>query len=88
MKAEDAARAAMLVKASKCIANLIRAMERTQPEPTSGDWRGMQISVGDFCEAGGSLDATIEVDLLTAHKLIPHIQGIIGDELLALGVSP
>lgn len=82
--AARARRIAYLLDAQDGLDAVERATRKVK-SANPNEYRAMQIDVGDYCEAGGSPDAGIEIDPPLARKLIPLLRDLIGDELAALG---
>lgn len=79
--------ATFLMQAKKGIAKMRKAAKCAKPDPHSGDYRGVEISVGDYDESGGTSDAWAYFDLRVGGELIDFAEGLIDRELNALGIK-
>jgi len=61
------------------------ALERTEPE--AGNYRALEISVGDHSDAGASHDADVKVDIETGRLIVVEVERIIRERAKALGVE-
>jgi len=74
----------LLSDAADDLAGLKRAVRRRKVDPARGDYRGVEISVGTFCDAGGAMDTYLKVDLDTGREIIDAASKIILRRLKAL----
>lgn len=77
MKARDAARAAILVKALGKLEKLEGVLKNKAPEMAVDIWIGQPLDEDD----------AVEIDRVTARHCIPHIRKEIEDELKRMGVE-
>ena len=87
MKAKDIARAKILVEARADLLGLLKAARRDRVEEVGSDWRGLSISVADYCAGGHSSSGHVDLDLVSGRRLIAKIKAIIDDELAKLRVT-
>ena len=87
MTPNEVERAAFLMRAKKGIGEMREAAKRTEPDPLAGDYRSLQISVGDYGDGGGSIDAWADFTLDDGKELIDFAEEIVNRGLAALGVE-
>ena len=88
MKAKDARRAAILVRARGELSEQIDLL--VKPPIGNYDWRGLEVQVCDFEEDGEDaniLNPYTRIDAETALIALPAIIAVIDDELKKLGVT-
>lgn len=92
MKSSDAERGVLLAQAKRNLGKMFRATERSKVKDgcdAASCQRGGWFEVGSFCEHGACSDVPgIEVDMVTARKILDAIGPIIDAELTALGIEP
>lgn len=92
MKAADAKRGVLLAAAKRRIAAMKKAAERTTVHSgcdAASCARGGWFEIGSFCADGACQDVPgVEVDLVTARRILAAIEPILDEELKKLGIEP
>jgi hypothetical protein len=87
VKRADALRVGILAEALGDLGEvLVEPLKRVEPRQNY-DRRSMLISIEDICDSGSSSEGSIEIDLVTAAKVIPLLRQLMAEELAALGVE-
>lgn len=87
MKAKDAKRAAILVRARGQLADQIERLRK--PVREIYDWRGLEVQVADFEDGGGEISIYppyAKLDAETALLALPAVIAVIDRELKNIGV--
>jgi len=83
---QAAKRAALLLNALD-MSQIAKDLRREKPENSGYARRVLEIQVADVEAGGGSSNGGIEIDVITARKLMPVIRDFIKAELKSLGIK-